>query len=209
MALRLGSSFFGSLSKPSSGSSSRLQVQRNYAKDAKAKGKGKAGATKAAPKVIKVSRAEARKRSVILTQTVPGTGEKGEELKVTRGFARNFLFARNLAKLTTEELRAKYAPFAAAIDYEARTRAAALKTQTKRIASVKVLIKRHMVEETKKPIHPVSKQNIIEKLEKQHKIILSADQIELAAPIERYGNYTLPISFSGVSTQLQVNIGQR
>jgi hypothetical protein len=48
-----------------------------------------------------------------LTQTVPGTGEKGEELKVTRGFARNYLFANNFAKLATDELRAKYAPFAA------------------------------------------------------------------------------------------------
>jgi ribosomal protein L9 len=66
-----------------------------------------------------------------------------------------------------------------------------------------------MVEDTQKPLHPVSKENIIEKLLKQHRIQLTPEQIELAAPIERYGNYTLPVSFSGVTAQLQVNIGQR
>lgn len=50
-----------------------------------------------------------RKRSVILTDSIPGVGEVGEELRVTRGFARNFLFPNNYAKLATDELRVKYA----------------------------------------------------------------------------------------------------
>lgn len=92
------------------------ECARGYAKDAaqgKAKGKASKAAPKAKPKVIKVSRTEARKWPVILTDTVPGVGEKGEELRVARGFARNFLFPRSVAKLATDELRIEYAPFLA------------------------------------------------------------------------------------------------
>jgi len=46
--------------------------------------------------------------SVILTQNLLPTGEKGEELSVAKGFARNYLFARGLAVHATEETRAQY-----------------------------------------------------------------------------------------------------
>ena len=91
-------------------SSLNKQWLRTYAKDAKAKGKGKSASNKPVVKKVRVSRTELRKRSVILTHSVAGVGEVGEELKVTRGFARNFLFARNVAKLATPELRVQYAP---------------------------------------------------------------------------------------------------
>lgn len=95
---------------------SSLQWARSYAKAAKGKSKAKSGTQASAPKVLRVSRTELRKRSVILTSTVPGVGEIGEELKVTRGFARNYLFAKGYAKLATDELRQDYAQHLAVRD---------------------------------------------------------------------------------------------
>lgn len=95
---------------------SSLQWTRSYAKAAKGKPKAKSGSQASAPKIVRVSRTELRKRSVILTATVPGVGEIGEELKVTRGFARNFLFAKGYAKLATDELRQDYAEHLAVRD---------------------------------------------------------------------------------------------
>lgn len=89
--------------------SSQTQWTRQYAKAAKGKPKGKGASDKPVVKKLRLSRADARKRSVILTQTIPGVGEIGEELKVTRGFARNYLFPNHFAKLSSDELRAHYA----------------------------------------------------------------------------------------------------
>ena len=107
--LTLYSAFHSSVTAPSQ-STLNNQWIRTYAKDAKSKGKSKASSDKPVVKKLRISRTELRKRSVILTETVPGVGEVGEELKVARGFARNFLFAKNVAKLATPELRIHYAP---------------------------------------------------------------------------------------------------
>lgn len=82
---------------------------REYAKAAKGKPKAKGGSDKPVVKKIRVSKADLRKRSVILTHAIPDIGEVGEELKVTRGFARNYLFPNHYAKLATEALRTQYA----------------------------------------------------------------------------------------------------
>jgi len=95
------------------------------------------------------------------------------------------------------------------IDFDARARVASLNSQKKKISSVSVLIKRHLIAETSKLIAPVSKDNIIEKLRKQWKIELKPDQLELITPIDRYGKFELPVKLEGVATVLHVNITQR
>lgn len=96
-----------------------------------------------------------------------------------------------------------------AIDFDAREKVAALARHTKKIGSVTVLLKRHLVPETQKPIAPVSKENVLEKLAKQHKIELKPEQLDLAAPIDRYGKFELPVSIEGRTTLLHINITQR
>lgn len=46
-----------------------------------------------------------------MTQTVEGIGEKGEEIVVAPGFARNYLFPKNYAILSTPEAKEEYKPF--------------------------------------------------------------------------------------------------
>lgn len=53
-----------------------------------------------------------KKKAVILTQTIDGIGEKGEELIVKNGYARNYLFPKNYAVLSTKETREEYKEFA-------------------------------------------------------------------------------------------------
>jgi large subunit ribosomal protein L9 len=54
---------------------------------------------------------------VIITKTIAGVGEEGEEMKVKRGYARNFLFPKDYAVYSTPETREKYAE-AAAVRFE-------------------------------------------------------------------------------------------
>lgn len=95
------------------------------------------------------------------------------------------------------------------IDFDARVKAASLNSQKKKIANVTVQMKRHLVPETNKPIAPITKENIIEKLQKQWKIELQPEQLELLAPLDRYGKFELPVRLEGMSTLLHVNITQR
>lgn len=45
---------------------------------------------------------------VILIRDVEGLGERGSVVSVARGFARNYLFPRNLAKQATERILSAY-----------------------------------------------------------------------------------------------------
>lgn len=70
-------------------------------------------------------------------------------------------------------------------------------------------MKRHVIPETQKPIAVVTKENILEKLKKQHNITLTPDQIELSAPLDRLGKFDLPVKLEGLSTSLKLTIHQR
>lgn len=70
-------------------------------------------------------------------------------------------------------------------------------------------MKRHLSLDTQKPVALISKENILEKLKKQHNMTLAPEQVELAAPIDRYGKFDLPVKIEGLSTTLKVNIQQR
>lgn len=46
---------------------------------------------------------------VTVVKTVQGVGEVGEELRVKRGYARNYLFPKDIAVYSTPETREHYA----------------------------------------------------------------------------------------------------
>lgn len=48
-----------------------------------------------------------------MIKSVQGVGEEGEELKVKRGYARNFLFPKDYAVYSTPETREHYSEAAA------------------------------------------------------------------------------------------------
>jgi hypothetical protein len=55
------------------------------------------------PKPKKVAKRQKKKLKVILTETIPRIGEKGEHIEVSKGFARNYLFPKRLAVYDTPE----------------------------------------------------------------------------------------------------------
>lgn len=81
--------------------------------------------------------------------------------------------------------------------------------QRKKIAGVTVLLKRQIIVETQKPMALVTKADVLEKLKKQHNMTLTPAQVELPAPLDRYGKFDLPVQLEGVSTTLKINIQQR
>ena len=126
--------------------------------------------------------AENKFTSVILVEDIPSVGDRGEILKVKKGFARNHLFPKLMAVYDTIQNREKFEPYTKLIDYEARERKRVLENNKKRIDKLVVKFKRHLI--SPGVTHgQISAINIVQKLKKQYNIILSPSNILLAEPI--------------------------
>jgi len=174
----------------------------------KAKAKGTSGSSGQVKPRKKKKVVKNKKIRVILTEDLGSTGAKGEDIEVAKGFARNFLFPKKLAIYCTEENLKLYEADRAKIDYEKRKKMKELLKAKKRLSKVEVLMKRHLV--SPKVLHaPVSAENIVEKLKRQHKIELSADQLDLSAPITQLGTFNVPVKIEQAFVDLKVRVQAR
>ena len=129
---------------------------------------------------------------VVLLQDVKGQGKKGELINVSDGYARNFLFPKNLAveadAKVMNELKNKESSRLHKIELEkqaARDTAAALQ---------KVVVKIKIQAGTDGRVYgSVTSKDIAEQLSAQHKIEVDKRKIVLDAPIKSYGSYTIDV----------------
>ena len=128
---------------------------------------------------------------VILLADVKGQGKKGEIVKVSDGYARNFLFPKNLAKpATADALNTAKMKEQAKKDQEAREKAAAEAT-AKELESITVRV------EAKagaggKLFGSITSKEISDALESQHGIAIDKRKIVLPDPIKAFGGYQVP-----------------
>ncbi len=128
---------------------------------------------------------------VILLVSVPGTGKPGATVDVHAGFARNFLFPRNLAIPATPELLAKSrADIARRQAAEAKSRAdiEAL-FQGLQGKAIRVTARAH----GEKLFGSIGRDVIAEALAAQLNIDLAPEAIHLTAPIRTVGRHTIPL----------------
>lgn len=125
---------------------------------------------------------------VVLLSDVKGQGKKGQVVNVSDGYARNFLFPKNLAtpadNQIMNELKGKE---------EARLRQIELEKQAARdtaekLKSVTVKIKAQAGADGR-IYGSVTSKEIAEQLAAQHKITIDKRKINLADPIKAFGTY--------------------
>ena len=128
---------------------------------------------------------------VLLLEDVKGQGKKGQIVKVSDGYARNFLFPRGLAKpATADALNTAKMKELARIDQEAREKAAA-ESIAKELESIIVRV------EAKagaggKLFGSITSKEIADALERQHGIAIDKRKIVLPDPIKQYGTVQVP-----------------
>ncbi len=128
---------------------------------------------------------------VLLLEDVKGQGKKGQIVKVSDGYARNFLFPRGLAKpATADALNTAKMKELARIDQEAREKAAA-ESIAKQLESISVRV------EAKagaggKLFGSITSKEIADALERQHGIAIDKRKIVLPDPIKQYGTVQVP-----------------
>lgn len=142
---------------------------------------------------------------IILLEDVKNLGKKGELREASDGFARNFLFPKNLAIPATDEAIKMLAKEEEA--GRARRKAAEQRYRdiTEILAKTPITIKTKMGERGK-AFGAVSASKIRAALADK-KIDIRKEWLELAEPIKTTGEHTLRITFpGGIEAMLRLNV---
>ncbi|MBO4869373.1 MAG: 50S ribosomal protein L9 [Clostridia bacterium] len=131
---------------------------------------------------------------VLLLEDVKGQGKKGDIVKVSDGYAKNYLIPRKLAREVTDallkELKAKEESRLHKIEVE-RAEAKAL---AEKIGSLNVVI-RQQAGAGGKFYGSVTAKEVSEELKKQYGIELDKRKITVAEPIKTFGRYELDVKY--------------
>ena len=143
---------------------------------------------------------------VILKADIKGVGKKDQIINASDGYARNFLFPKNLAVEANTENMNKLKAKQDSIQYQKNQE----KEQAKQIAekmkriSLRIEVK---AGENGKIFGGVSAKEIAQELEKQHNIIIDKKKIDLKETIKTLGIQTVDIKlFEGIIGKLKVDV---
>lgn len=143
---------------------------------------------------------------VILKADIKGVGKKDEVINASDGYARNFLFPKNLAVEANHENMAKLkAKQDSAKFQKSQEREEALKIADK---LSKILLKIKVKSgENGKIFGGVSAKEIAQELEKEYKIKIDKKKIELKETIKTLGTHNVEMKlFEGIVGKLKVDV---
>ncbi|MDR3002321.1 MAG: 50S ribosomal protein L9 [Fibromonadaceae bacterium] len=140
---------------------------------------------------------------IILKADVQHLGKLLDVVQVKSGYARNFLFPRNLAMPATREAKRTLEKNREAMEALFRKELAASEDIATKISATQITIERSVVE-NERLYGSVSSSDIAASL-KALGFNIAKRQIVLAEPIKQLGNYSVPVKvFSGVEATLSV-----
>ncbi len=149
---------------------------------------------------------EVKHMKVILNADVKGQGKKGQIVNVSDGYARNFLFPKNLAKeATADNLNVAKQKEASEKARIARERAAA-EELAERLKTIKAEVSAK-AGSGGRLFGSVTTADISEALKKQHKIEIDKHKIVLEENIKQFGTYEVKVKlYNEVSGKLSVTV---
>ena len=146
---------------------------------------------------------------VILKADIKGVGKKGEVINASDGYARNFLFPKNLAIEANNENMLELKARQNSVKYQKNQE----KEKAIKIADKlsKILLKIQVkAGENGKIFGGVSSKEIANELEKQYKIIIDKKKIDLKETIKTLGINVVEIKlFEGVIGKLKIDVISR
>lgn len=143
---------------------------------------------------------------VILKENVKSIGKKDEIVNVSDGYARNFLFVKNLAVEANAENLAKLKSKKDSEQYRKNQDKQAAEEIAQKMEKIRLQFK-VKTGENGKIFGGVSSKEIQEKLEKEYKINVDKKKIELKETIKTLGVTKVQVKlFEGVIANLKVEI---
>ena len=144
---------------------------------------------------------------VVLKQDVKGLGKKGELVNASDGYARNFLFPKNLAVEANAQNMTELKNREQAAKYKGETETAEAKKNAERISGKTITITAK-AGQNGKLFGSVTAKEIAEKIEKDFGIKTDKRKISVE-DIKQFGTYEFEIKlYTGVSAKLFVRVGE-
>lgn len=143
---------------------------------------------------------------VLLLKDMPGTGKKGEVKEVADGYARNFLFKNNIAKMANksalDDLKAQEDKKQKQMEKELRQ----FQKDAEKLDGQEVEIT-SKANDSGTLYAAVSASAIAMAIQKQLKIQVQSKQVQLIAPIKEPGEYTICIILGhGLEAQVRLTV---
>ena len=143
---------------------------------------------------------------VILKADVKGVGKKDEIINASDGYARNFLFPKNLAVEANAENMCKLQAQKDATQFRKDTEKEDAKKVAEKLTKIMVRID-VKAGENGKIFGGVSAKDIAENLEKQHGIKIDKKKIDLKETIKTLGIHNVDVKlFEGVFGKIKVDV---
>ena len=142
---------------------------------------------------------------VILKEHVEHLGRRGEVVKVASGYARNYLFPRNLALAVTEENKRQIERERAKAEAKEAEELKAAQAMASTLESLEVAIARR-VGENDVLYGSVTTGDISDALAARD-VTVDRRKIQLAEPLKNLGEHTVPVKlYRDVTAQLKVKV---
>lgn len=147
---------------------------------------------------------------VILLQDIKGVGKKDEVINASDGYARNFLFPKNMALEANTENMSKLKAKQDSKDFKRGQEKEEAEKIAKKMEGILLKIK-VKAGENGKIFGGVTAKEISDNLKEQHNIDIDKKKIELKETIKNVGTLTVTIKlFDGVIGKLKIDvIGER
>ena len=143
---------------------------------------------------------------VILKENIKSIGKKDEIVNVSDGYARNYLFTKNLAVEATNSNLAKLKSKKESEQYKKDIEKEEAKKIADKIEKMRLQFK-VKTGENGKVFGGVSSKEIAEKLEKDYSIKVDKKKIELKETIKTLGTTKVPIKlYEGVNGNLKIDV---
>lgn len=143
---------------------------------------------------------------VILLEDIKGVGKKDQIINASDGYARNYLFPKNLALEATKDNLLKLQAKQDARQFKRDTEKEEMMALAKKLKDITLVIK-VKAGENGKIFGGVTSKEISENLKEQYKIEIDKKKIQLKETVKVLGVFTVEIKlFEGVIGKLKVNV---
>ena len=145
---------------------------------------------------------------VILLQDIKNVGKKDEIINANDGYARNFLFPKNLALEATKDNLLKLQAKKDSQNHKKNLEIEEFKKQANKINDITLELK-VKAGANGKIFGGITSKEISDELKKQYNIDMDKKKIILKETIKNIGRFSVDIKFGdGVSAKLTINISQ-